>query len=49
MLGFRVALGAGRQKVLGVVLTMLLLGLIATWLPARLALAVDPIILLREQ
>ena len=34
---------------LGVVLTMLLLGLIATWLPARRALAVDPMILLREQ
>ena len=34
---------------LGVVLTMLLLGLVATWLPARRALAVDPILLLREQ
>jgi ABC-type antimicrobial peptide transport system permease subunit len=34
---------------LGVVLTMLLLGLVATWLPARRALAIDPILLLREQ
>ena len=33
----------------GVVLAMLLLGLAATWLPARRALAVDPTILLREQ
>jgi len=34
---------------LGVVLAMLILGLVATWLPAHRALAVDPIILLREQ
>jgi predicted permease len=34
---------------LGVVLTMLALGLTATWLPARKALAVDPMILLREE
>jgi len=33
----------------GVVLTMLALGLTATWLPARKALAVDPMILLREE
>jgi predicted permease len=33
----------------GVVLTMLALGLVATWLPAQKALAVDPIILLREE
>jgi ABC-type antimicrobial peptide transport system permease subunit len=33
----------------GVTLTMLLLGLIAAWLPARRALAVDPLILLREE
>ncbi len=33
----------------GVGLTMLLLGLIATWIPARRALAVDPLILLREE
>ncbi len=33
----------------GVVLTMLALGLAAAWIPAQRALAVDPIILLREQ
>jgi predicted permease len=33
----------------GVVATMLLLGLIAAWIPARRALAVDPLILLREE
>jgi ABC-type antimicrobial peptide transport system permease subunit len=33
----------------GVVLTMLMLGLVAAWIPARKALAVDPIILLREE
>ncbi len=33
----------------GVVLTMLILGLVAAWIPARHALAVDPMILLREE
>jgi len=33
----------------GVVLTMLLLGLLATWIPARRALSIDPMVLLREQ
>jgi len=33
----------------GVVLTMMALGLVATWIPAQKALAVDPIILLREE
>jgi hypothetical protein len=33
----------------GVLLTMLMLGLVAAWIPARKALAVDPIILLREE
>jgi predicted permease len=33
----------------GVVLTMLLLGLLATWIPARRALKVDPLALLREE
>jgi predicted permease len=32
----------------GVVLAMALLGLVATWIPARRALSVDPLILLRE-
>jgi len=33
----------------GVVLAMALLGLLATWVPARRALSVDPLILLREE
>jgi ABC-type antimicrobial peptide transport system permease subunit len=33
----------------GVVLAMLLLGLVATWIPAQRALAIDPLILLREE
>jgi predicted permease len=33
----------------GVGLTMLMLGLFATWIPARRALAVDPLVLLREE
>jgi predicted permease len=33
----------------GVVLTMLLLGLVATWIPAQRALAIDPLVLLREE
>jgi ABC-type antimicrobial peptide transport system permease subunit len=33
----------------GVVLTMLLMGLVATWIPAQRALSVDPLILLREE
>jgi predicted permease len=33
----------------GVVLAMALLGLLATWIPARRALSVDPAILLREE
>lgn len=33
----------------GVVLTMLTLGLVAGWIPARRALATDPLILLREE
>ena len=32
----------------GVVLAMLLLGLVATWVPAQRALSIDPLILLRE-
>ena len=33
----------------GVVLAMLLLGLIATWVPAQRAMSVDPLVLLREE
>jgi len=33
----------------GVTVTMLLLGLVAAWIPARRALSVDPLILLREE
>jgi ABC-type antimicrobial peptide transport system permease subunit len=33
----------------GVVLTMSLLGLIATWIPAQRALSLDPVTLLREE
>jgi ABC-type antimicrobial peptide transport system permease subunit len=32
----------------GVVVAMLLLGLVATWIPAQRALSVNPLILLRE-
>jgi predicted permease len=34
---------------IGVVLSMALLGLLATWIPARRALSVDPVLLLREE
>jgi ABC-type antimicrobial peptide transport system permease subunit len=33
----------------GVVFSMFLLGLLATWIPAQRALSIDPVILLREQ
>jgi ABC-type lipoprotein release transport system permease subunit len=33
----------------GVVLAMLLLGLLATWVPAQRALSLDPMKLLREE
>jgi ABC-type antimicrobial peptide transport system permease subunit len=33
----------------GVIVTMVVLGLLAAWVPARRALAVDPVVLLREQ
>ena len=33
----------------GVVVAMLLLGLMATWIPAQRALSIDPLTLLREE
>ena len=33
----------------GVVLAMLLVGLVATWIPAQRALSLDPLTLLREE
>jgi ABC-type lipoprotein release transport system permease subunit len=33
----------------GVVLVMALVGMLATWIPAQRALALDPVILLREE
>ena len=33
----------------GVVLSMALLGLLATWIPAQRALSIDPLVLLREE
>lgn len=39
-----------RQLVLaGVVVAMAMLGLIATWIPVRRALSIDPMVLLREE
>jgi ABC-type lipoprotein release transport system permease subunit len=38
-----------RLVLAGVVLAMSLLGLVATWVPAQRALAIDPGILLREE
>ena len=38
-----------RMVLAGVTATMLLLGLVAAWIPARRALAVDPLVLLREE
>jgi predicted permease len=34
---------------MGAVMTMLLLGIVATWIPARRALSIDPVTLLREE
>jgi hypothetical protein len=39
----------GHAALGGVVLAMLLLGLVATWIPTQRALSVDPLILLREE
>src|SRR5216684_726042 len=60
-LGIRVSLGAQLAQIVyqatprdplvlcGVLLTMALLGLVATWIPARRVLAVDPAQLLRDE
>ena len=51
LLSFIVYQASPRDPVVlaGVVVTMLLLGLLAAWLPAQRALAADPLILLREE
>jgi ABC-type antimicrobial peptide transport system permease subunit len=51
VLGYIVYQATPRDPIvlLGVVLTMALLALLATWVPARRALSVDPVILLREE
>ncbi len=51
VLAFIVYLATPRDPLVltGVVLAMSLLGLLATWIPARRALSVDPLILLREE
>jgi predicted permease len=50
VLSFIVYQATSRDPVVlaGVVLAMMLLGLLATWIPARRALAIDPAILMRE-
>jgi ABC-type lipoprotein release transport system permease subunit len=50
-LAFVVFLGTPRDPLVlgGSVLTMLLLGLLATWIPAQRALSIDPLKLLREE
>jgi predicted permease len=51
MLTFIAYAGTSRDPLVlaGAVLTMLLLGLLATWIPAARALGVDPLMLLREE
>jgi predicted permease len=50
VLAFIVFLGTPRDPLVltGAVVTMLLLGLLATWIPAQRALKIDPLLLLRE-
>jgi ABC-type antimicrobial peptide transport system permease subunit len=51
VLAFIVYLGTPSDPMVlaGAVFTMLLLGLVATWIPAQRALSVDPLLLLREE
>ncbi len=49
VLAFIVYQATPRDPLAGVVLAMALLGLLATWIPARRALSVDPLRLLREE
>jgi ABC-type antimicrobial peptide transport system permease subunit len=51
VLGFIVYEATSRDPLVlaGVVLAMALLGLVATWIPARRALAVEPAMLMREE
>jgi len=51
VLAFIVYLATPRDPVVlsGVVVAMALVGLLATWIPARRALSVDPLRLLREE
>jgi ABC-type antimicrobial peptide transport system permease subunit len=51
VLAFVVYLGTPSDPLVlgGAILTMLLLGLLATWIPAQRALKIDPVILLREE
>jgi ABC-type lipoprotein release transport system permease subunit len=51
VLGFIVYQASPRDPLVltGVVLIMLLLGLLAAWIPAQRALKADPLMLLREE
>jgi ABC-type antimicrobial peptide transport system permease subunit len=51
VLGFIVYQASPRDPLVlaGVVLAMALLGLLATWIPARRALSINPLVLLREE
>src|SRR5262249_42720952 len=51
VLAFIVYQATSRDPIIltGVVLSMALLGLLATWIPARRALSIDPLVLLREE
>ena len=51
VLAFLVYLGTPRDPLAlgGAVLTMVLLGLLATWIPALRALSINPLLLLREE